>query len=389
MTAIIKKENSMWGFYLIALLPLVIGLCLWIFDKQVTWQEWLGSAAAGFVLAGIMHLVAVAGMTDDVETWSGEISLAKKYGEWQEWYQEAIYRTEVYYTGSGKDRQMHTRRVFDHWEARTRWHREYWMLYSNIDTEYGVDKPEYLQVVKDFGDIQHPVAGVRRTMEHNSKMIAGDPNDYESRSVSGYIYPVTDLRHFENRIKAAPTLFSFVKVPSNMPVHTWPKNPNWRQSERLMGHASKLIDIKKWDDMNARLGPLKLVNVIMVGFINKDTMMGDWQQAKWIGGKKNDLVICFDMDTKDKVAWSQVFGWTEREDCKRNLETILLTNPINDDIIPLIEKEIRHSYIIKDWSKFDYITIEPPRWSYVVYILLMLMIQGGLYFWFHVNEFVK
>ena len=54
-----------------------------------------------------------------------------------------------------------------------------------------------------------------------------------------------------------------------------------------------------------------------------------------------------------------------------------------------IEREIKANYRLKDWSKFDYITVEPPTWSYIVYILVLMVSQGGLYVWFHANEFSK
>jgi hypothetical protein len=74
---------------------------------------------------------------------------------------------------------------------------------------------------------------------------------------------------------------------------------------------------------------------------------------------------------------------------KKNLQTILLQNPINDSIIPLIAAEVNNNYVIKDWHKFDYISIDPPTWSYWVYFIFMTLTQGGLYYFFRVNEYGK
>ena len=384
-------------FYLFAFIPIIIGLVLWLKSKTILWQEWLIGCGAAFMVSMVMHMIAVIGMTDDIETWSGRITLAKQFSAWREYYEEAIYRTEYYtetesYYDSDGNRHTRTvqksRRVFDHWEPRKRWHDEYFRMYSDIDTTYSIDKNEYLYLVSVFSN-QMSVLGDRTTFEHNSKMIDGDRYDYESRPVSGYVYPVTRLMHFENRIKAAPTVFSFMKVPSNIPVFNWPENPNFRKSDRLVGDAKNKINILKWDQMNAVLGPIKQVNVIMVGFTNQSSIMFDYQQAKWIGGKKNDIVLCYGENSLGMEDWVRVFSWSEREDCKRNLESILLENPIDDNIIPLIQKEILTNFERKDWHKFDYISIDPPTWAFPVYFMLMILTQVGLYIFFHKNEFKR
>lgn len=376
----------MYTLYFIALIPLIAGLVMFIKNRSINIWEWIGSSIIAFIIAGIFHIIAVKGMTDDVETWSGRITSIRQFSEWQEAYEEAIYRTETYTTTDSEGNvETHTREVFDHWEDRTRWHREHHEAYSDINTEYSIGKPEYEKLVKLFGEV-HPVKGVRTTWEHSSHMIAGDKNDYVSTPVSGFIYPITDLRHFENRIKAAPSTFSFIKVPTNISVFSYPKNANWRQSDRLIGEAKKLIDIKLFDDMNARLGPAKKVNVIMIGFKNQDTIMGNWQEAKFIGGKKNDVVICFNISGTN-TTWAKTFGWTDRKIVNANIDTIVLNNPINNTILPKIEQEIKKNYMLKDWNSFSYITIDPPPWCIWVYVLVMCIVQGGLWFWFHINEF--
>jgi hypothetical protein len=142
--------------------------------------------------------------------------------------------------------------------------------------------------------------------------------------------------------------------------------------------------------MNSDLGPFKKVNVILVGFGNKDSSYGQYQQAKWVGGKKNDLVITFGGGSKKNPAsWAFVFGWTEKELVKRRLESLLMNTPINDDIIPLIQKEIIQNYEIKDWSKFDYITVEPPTWSYWVFMFVLIGSQIGVWYMFITNGIDK
>ena len=121
------------------------------------------------------------------------------------------------------------------------------------------------------------------------------------------------------------------------------------------------------------MGPTNKVNLIIVGFNSTDASLGDWQQAKWLGGKKNDLVVCYG------DGWVKCFGWTESEIVKRNLETLFLANPINESILPLAEIEIRQNYKLKDWKKFDYISITPKTGYIVTYVILLIVMQVAVY----------
>lgn len=388
-------------FYLVAFLPTVLGLVLYLKTKRIILWEWIAASALAFVVAGIIHFCAIKGQTDDVETWSGQIVQAKKYSEWREYYEEAIYRTEYYYvtrtvhTGTGKNRSSRTvrerrsRRVFDHWEPRTRTHSERFDMASNIDTSYGISKQEFFRISDNLFSNIVSVAGTRRTGEHNSRMISGDPNDYVSKPVNGYIYPVTSLHHFENRIKAAPSVFSFAPVPSNAPIFNWPQNPNYQLSERVIGASKKYINTYLWDQMCAVLGPLKEVNPIIVGLGSNSIAVAMQQEAKWIGGKKNDIVLCWGGES-NRAEWAYVFSWCKDALVKKNLESILLKNPIDNSILPLIDAEIRANFKRRDWeSDFAYIQIPIPSSYFYWFLAILVLTQGGLW-WFNLsNDFNK
>jgi hypothetical protein len=365
---------GIWLFYLLALIPVGVGGILWIRSKEVTWGEWLGGAAIGFLTAAIFQVLSVAGMTHDIETWSGQINKAVHNPEWVEEYQQMHTRT----VGSGEDAYEE---VYYTTEYRT--HPEYWEVFTTIPDSHEVDKKFYTKIVEHFG------GAINKTKASKSGFYSGDPNIYVTTNTTGYCYPVTATKSWENRVKAAPTLFSFVNVPDSIGVYEWPKNPDWRKSDRLLGTASKHFNIGDLDRLNARIGASKMVNVIIVGAGNRDQDFAEWQRAKWVGGKKNDLVLCYGKVINGKPGWAKVFGWSDSEICKRNLETILLSNPLGPEVLTKVESEIVSNYKIKDWSAFDYITVEPPMWSYFVFFVVLVMSQVGFYVWAHNNELYK
>ena len=374
----------MWFFYTIATIILIIGLVIWIKNNNITWQEWIGSAVAAYVTAVLFQCIAIYGMTDDIETWSGQITHEAHMGQWVEEYQQR--HSETYTTGSGKNQRTHTR-VWYTTEHAT--HPEHWVSYltfGEINDEKEISLDQFNIIKSKFGNVIED--GGRQSCTYGGHFDYGDNRIYVAPNKTGYLYPVTTIRHFTNKIKAAPTVFSFPKVPSNSPVYFWPENPNYMVSDRLIGESR--ISVLEFDRMNTRLGPKKFVNVIMINFGNKDSDIAQWQQAKWIGGKKNDLVLCYgQIGTNGLPTWSKVFGWTESEMVKRNLETILLEHVADNSILELIKTEIVKSYQIKDWSKFDYISIEPPTWSYVWFIVILSITQVGMWWWFNDNEFTK
>lgn len=362
-------------FYLLAVLPVAVGGYLWYRSYRVVWQEWVGGSVAAFATALFFHILAVSSMTGDVETWSGQIEKATHHPRWVEEYQQRHTRT----VGSGKNARTET-----YYTTEYRTHHEHWDAETTLDDQHEITEEFFHEITRHFGG--------STTTERPWKpgFHSGDQNVYVAYNRTGYVYPVTTRRSFENRIKAAPSLFSFAKVPTNVTVFPWPSNPNWLESDRLLGTAQALFDLREFDMMNSRLGPTKRVNVIMVGWTKEDAQIAQWQEAAWIGGKKNDLVICFGgMTTRRPAQWAHVFGWTESAVCKRNLESIMLTDMSPNLRLAAIEREIKANYQLKDWSKFDYITVEPPTWSYIVYILVLMVSQGGLYVWFHANEFSK
>lgn len=359
--------------YVLALLFVAFGAIKFFYFKSIVWWEWLAGAAIAFGCAGIMHFSALKGMIADTETWSGHVTKVVHYPYWLEHY------TTIESYSCGTDGKDTCYRTVEHWDH----HPEYWEAETSVG-DHTISEEFFNQIVGHFK------GGIATEKIYKPNFYSGDPNIYVGYNKSGYIYPATAKKSFENRVKAAPTVFSFPKVPEGEPVFEYPANKDWTASDRLMGTAKNAISLMEFDRMNTRLGPVKKVNIILIGFGNQDKQIAMWQEAKFVGGKKNDLVLCYGgSDDPSKATWAYVFGWTEKEDCKRNLETLLLTNKISTRFLSLIEEEVRVNYEIKDWSKFDYISVEPPTWCYFLFLFILILTQGGFYFYCHGNEFQK
>lgn len=381
----------MWTYYLIAIVPCIIGFIIKRFDDKVSYKEWISGSILAFIIAGVMHLCTIKGMLEDQETWSGQIINATYYPEWVEEYQVAIYRTEyrptMHIDSDGDLRTgIESYQVFDHYEPRHRTHNAYAEAFGS----YGADGQTYPISVSSFEDFARQF-GDRTTSRATKKGFdGGDPNIYTTKNLTKAVIPIVTTKSFENKIKASPSTFSYDKVPKDIPVFDYPANNNVWVSDRLLGDAKNKISIEELDKMNARLGPVKKVNVIIIGFNSADSKLGHYQEEKFIGGKKNDIVICYGMGALEgdevQMVWTRCFGWCENDQLKRNIEKIFMEHPVNNDILPLIEEQIRKDYVKKEWSKFDYIKVKPTAGWYWTLCIIMFAIQIALYLFFHMND---
>ncbi len=375
--------------YLFSCIPAAIWLFLYFNNRRIHIWEAIGSLFISLILAGITHYFSFRNQTGDMETWSGQVQSARMFSAWTEKYEEAVYKTEYYYTGTGKNRTRHSKRVFSHYEWRTDYHPRKNIAYSNIG-EYSVTDGKYSELIKEFGE-QKPVSGDRTTSKQRSHMISGDSNDYISVNNNKPVIPVTKQVSFVNRLKAGSVWDK--KQPSgklNIPAR--PDNGNPFQSDRLLGIAKNHFSIRKLDELNAILGPIKGVDINIVGFNTGNSQFGQYTESKWLGGNKNSLTICYGMDNEkntNKPLWVYCFGWSESNICKRNIESLLLTSDLSDAILPELEQEIRKNYQKPDWHRFDYIQIEPGGWAWFWFVISLLICQGLYLWWALINYHSK
>lgn len=352
----------------------------------------VSSFFAPLLIAGLLHVIAYCSFgVSDTETWSGRVMGAYHNTRWQEYYEEAVYRTEYYtttesYTDSdGKSRTRtvtKSREVFDHWEPETRWHDDSYSYDDTLNGDCSCELSRYSDIKNKFGE-EVKVKGTRVTSEHNSRMIGGDPYDRKVINKNNYIYPVTKGVSFDNTIKSCKSLFSYVDVPENIKVPGYPQNNNKFLSDRVIGNCG--ITTRELDVLNTKLGPIYKVNIIVAN-LDSDSMSSQYLESKFVGGKKNDLVITFG-GTSDKVTWCRVFGWSDSYLVKRNIETIVMNNGMNSSTIDKIETEIKSGYKIVDWKKFDYLRQTSIHYSWFIIEIVLLVIGIVVLTFFLISNF--
>jgi len=367
--------------YLISIIPLAIGGILFYKNPKIHWAEWLIGTVAALTLSGIVHIISFYGLTGDTQVISGQVESVEFHPEWVEKYRERHESTTTDSKGNTKTRVWYTTEYDTH-------HEKY---VSNLNYGRGRYESDYIDQ-KRYNEFKLLLGGTiqkngKQSARHGGSHYSGDNNIYLTSNTTRYIIPVIGHLSFINRIKASKSIYTHVNPPKDVKLFEYKLGSRY-VPDRLYGKANQHFDELVFNRLNTELGPIKKINIIFVAFNTPEEMISKYQEAKWLGGKKNDFVICYYAPESSKPAkWSYVFGYTDSVLAKRNIETIMLTLPINNDIFIPIKDEIIKNYTIKNWDDFNYISIEPPTSAIIWLIILMTATQIGLYVWFHKNDF--
>lgn len=358
---------TFWIFYFLALLPLLVGGLLFVFHKEINWAEWIGGAFLALLVAAIAHFFAIKGMTDDVETLSGQVVSVTYHPFW--------IQKHVYYTTHKIGKVTYTIR-----HVVMIPHPEHWSAKDSLEQELPINQSFFNELKMKLG------ATVNKRYAGHVEFYSGDNHIYITVNTTNVLEPTTRLQTWTNRIKGTPSTFSFLTPPSTIKVFSYPENNDRFKSDRLVGSAV-LLDTHLFDQMNSRLGPKKKVNVILVGMGDVPNKNADWQESAWLRGKQNDLVICWG-GSNNHPAWVKTFSWGSGLAMK-NIQTLILEKGVSNEILPEIEKEIENGFQHPDWQRFDYLSIEIPMRYVIYYLIFMIIVQTGFWFYATNNQYDK
>lgn len=184
--------------------------------------------------------------------------------------------------------------------------------------------------------------------------------------------PVSRTSTYTNYIRAAPeSLFGHVfSERTQYVIPTYPTVHDYYRINRVVQVGTTITNPAELNQMlNDRLrdlGPSKQVNVIPV-FTKYDYNYSRVLEAKWLGGKKNDVVVVTGLARdSNTIEWVYVFSWSKnsmvnvalRDNIKRldKLDNLRYSSAVAD--------AISKHYIRRPMKEFEYLQYEydPPVW---------------------------
>lgn len=360
-----------YWLFLLMIIPVAAGVFAWIKFHTIDIREsGVGIAAALVTISMVLGLSKCSNQRD-TETHSGKVEKAVHIPKWEaEWIELVThYSTDskgntTSYTVPETKRETH----YPKWWVETtlgRYDIEPW-FFDQISEKHGISVEKGYRPDYDSGDRNDYISYVN-----------DDPEFCD--------YPVTKIKTWMNPLKNSKTLHNYQKISKEeaqkMGLPNYPDNATF-SSSRIIGDTA--IDIWNWDKMNSALGPQKHVNLILV---KTDSIeKAKYIQAHWQNGKKNDLVICHGGTKNASADWCYVFGWSKSELVKQNIQTLFLTNPVNDDILKELKAIVRKDFQSHEWTMYkDTDFLIPTGWVIAAFIILTIS-QVGLYYFFHQEQ---
>lgn len=202
--------------------------------------------------------------------------------------------------------------------------------------------------------------------------------------------PAACLHSYDNYVKAAPgTLFKRdtredekkFPLPERKPlVYDY-----YRADGLVLVNGAGVDNPRAWNDAiaaaNARVGPLKQANIVVVLAKNQPREYFEALNAKWLGGKKNDVVLVLGVDANNKIQWADVMAWTYNEMVRVAMRDEALAHGVATiDVVDIAERNVVKYFQRKKMDDFKYLkaSFAPTGLQYFVSILIGTLLSVGL-----------
>lgn len=213
--------------------------------------------------------------------------------------------------------------------------------------------------------------------------------------------PVARAHGFTNYIRGAPnSLFSAIAEKQALARYkqSVPDYPlsvfDYHYLNRVLAVGVNVSDIAAWNQELAlrlrSLGAAKQVNFIVVFTKETDPAYADALRVKWLGGKKNDVIVVLGTPAYPKLEWARVISWTDKELFKVQLRDELqaLKEVERTAVFDIVERNVKSTFVRKPMKDFEYLDneIQPPGWLLVCLFLFSAVASVGASVYFRANR---
>lgn len=332
-----------------------------VFPHKIQWLEMVLILAAGVILTAGIYAAGTFQATADVEILNGEVTSKKReHGEYTRTYDcNCVSRTVNGVTSRTCQTCSEQRYTVE------------WNVFSNIGS-FEIDSED---------------------SAWKSVYNKADPPLF-ARAQNGD--PVAKRHKYTNFIKAAPDSLIRawdIKKYGNL-IPPYPSDIyNVYNINRALAVDVAIPDIDQWNkaisNMLKILGPQRQANVVVV-FTKLDQSYLQAIEGKWLGGKKNDIVVVIGTSQYPQIDWVGVASWTPQELFKVQLrDSIVAVGVVDrDKIINQIQAHTLATFKRREMKDFEYLQyqIEPPTWALILAIISGIVTSLGLSYFFYHND---
>lgn len=382
---------------------IIISLIIPILATYITWKffphkivpaEVIIPLIASLLIAIISKFAIDKALTNDTEYWSNGIKGVTYYEPYTTWVNKTCSRT--YSTGYGKHRRSHTV-YYD-----CSYCDENNASYAKIDDkngEHSISYDEYVKIKSTWTTHQQFVE-LNRDIDYSGN--CGKDGDafytkWDGRKESAY--NIVSEHTYENRIQAAHTVFDYKDFKEGeakkLGLYDYP-SINGDQQISILGHEQfkwytpQLFnrDYRLMSYIDGKYGPLKQCKTFVLLFKNKPLSTAFDQEAYWEGANKNEFILCISMDDNGKLQWVKSFGWSTNKRVHVDAREEIMNQGKYDfwKISESLDKIILPSFERKQFTEFNYITVEPPFKTKVTVVIIIAFLCIAFNIWSVKND---
>lgn len=344
--------------FLLCLIPLGIPLITkYWFQKELTWRETALCSIAPVILMCSLYAAFYYQETSDTEVLNGVVTKKER----DEVHCRHSYECNCYYTTSRSSNgttstTKHCSTCYEHrfdvdWDVLTT------IGNYTVDTidRQGLQEPPRWTIVNQ-GD---PVA---KTSSYTNYI----------RGAKASLFNFEQYKQYTAQVPEYPdTIYDMYKINRVIDI-----GANITNKVELDNGLSYVL---------SRIGGKKQVNIVLV-FTNQQEEFSYGVRNKWLGGKKNDLIINIGVDKTYNIQWVKTFGWSSNEMVYIKLRDDLksvgnITN--TKRLLDVIETDVSAYYQRKHMKDFEYLQneVEPATEKLMWALIICVLLSIGLTIW--------
>lgn len=334
------------------LIPLSIGLVAFaISGRRITPKELALQEGIVSLIVVIMYFVMLSGRTSDVEFLNG--SIAEKHTDTMGCCHSYPCNCRQECSGTENSRSCTTvcDTCYEHfhdvyWEASSTTGRQ---VYSNTCNSPSSNMPRRWEQI---------YVGEPTTEEHSyTNYIKGNPNSILRREA------------------VSPSLLA--QVPE------YPEVYDYYRASRVLDLGVVGVNVgelnHELDFVNSQLGAKRQVDIILILTRESDPAFSEAVRQKWLGGKKNDVVVIVGMPSFPDIAWVDTVSWTQQEVMKINIrDNVLAMRVFNGhNVLGILASEIDKGFQRRRMRDFKYLSagIEPSKGQAIALFIVAALLS--------------
>jgi hypothetical protein len=381
--------------YFALIIPILASvLMLTFYKKKITWWELMLPILAGLVLISIFRFTGKKIMVSDTDYRGSLIVEARYYEPWSTWVDRTC--TSTCCCDSKGNNCTTTTYDCSYCED----HDAKYEVLDDKGHKWSVSAAKYEELKKRWSSIPTFVELNRSIDKHGSCGVDGDMYYVRWNGQVATSEAATVEVSYTNKIQATKSAFNFTsidhKTAKKMGLYDYPELFDQYRQTAILGldtimKGAQADSIKRlYEFGNGYYGPHKRVKIFVLLYYNKPIDIAFHQEAYWIGGNHNELVVCIGLDKISKeIQWVKPFTWADNKRVIVDTREEIFRSKTFDArlVYGAIARSVESFFAPKSFKDFNYLTVDLPTWATITVWLLVLSLTIGIEYWNVKNEY--